>query len=266
MERNEHYYDQNYDTRRYTNRKEETELPESYDRYSRRGNYYGMPDTDAAYHNVSVQRREDSGSFSPGPMGGYGAGNYNENYERVHSNRDNHYRYGDDSHFRQAHGYSGQGDYRNESYRNRDRVYDRYGDSQDYSRGQQYSSNYDVAGNRRYARQENSYQNPGHGRRYSEYGRDERYNYGHELTDIHHDRGEHIRSQSENDFVRNYRPANQFDFDENKEDYRYRGRIENTGSGQSLNRENMNRGPRPSGPDYSRQSPIGSYGYETFGI
>lgn len=259
MERNEHYYDSNYDTRRYTNRREEG-MPESQRSYSQRGNYYGISDTDHGHGNVRIQQRDDFHEFSRGPVGGSGASNYNETYNRTHRNRDDHYRYGDDDHFRQSHGYAGHQDYRSEEYINRTRA------EQDYSRDQNYSSNYDVAGNRRYARQENSYENPGRGRRFSEFGQDERHNYGHELTDIHHDRGKLSRSSSDNDYGRNYRPANQFDFDENKEDYRYSGRIESSGSNRNQYREDVNRNRRPSGPDYSKHSPISNYGYDTFGI
>ncbi|MBC5772545.1 hypothetical protein H8S95_00585 [Pontibacter sp. KCTC 32443] len=261
MERNDEYYSNNYQ-QHYSNENNPSQFSQ---RYTQRGNYYGMPDNQREYGNVRIQQRHDFNDFSEGPVGGYGAGNYNENYERVHRNRDDHYRYGDDPHFKQSHGYTGQSDYRSNDYRSQD-YKNRDRDNQNYSRGQQYSSNYDVAGNRRYARQENSYENPGHGRRYSEYGRDERRNYGHELTDIHHDRGEFDHSRHDNNYGRNYRPSNQFDFDENKEDYRYSGRIESTGSNRNENRENMSRGPRPSGPDYSKWSPLGSYGYETFGI
>ncbi|NDK55252.1 hypothetical protein [Pontibacter fetidus] len=255
METNEHYYDSNYDTSRYTNRREEN-APESYNRYSQRGNYYGIADTDHGHGNVRIQQRDDFYEFSRGPVGGYGAANYNDNYRNTHRNRDDHYRYGDDNHFKESHGYTGNQDYRSEEYRNR------ISQDQNYSRG----SNYGDAGNSRYARQENSYQNPGYGRRYSEYGQDERRNYNHDLTDIHHDRGEHSRSASDNNYGRNYRPANQFDFDDNKEDYRYSGRIKSSGSTNDQYRENVNRNRHPSGPDYSRHSPISNYGYDTFGI
>jgi len=257
MERNDQYYSNNY-YQHYGNDRNNTD--DISRRYGQRGNYYG---SNQEHGNVRIQQRHDFNDFSEGPTGGYGAGNYNENYNRVHRNRDNHYRYGDDSHFQQSHGYSSQGDYRNQNYRNRD--YRSRQDSDNYSRSQPYSSNYDVAGNRQYARQENSYQNPGHGRRYTEYGRDERNNYGHELTDIHHDRGE-LRDSSYNDYDRNYNLGNNWDFNENREDYRYKGQIVDSGRSRNNPRNEVDRGPRPSGPDYSKWSPLGNYGYETFGI
>lgn len=272
MERNEHYYDRNYNQYDDYSSGNQRQKNES---YSQRGNYYGIQDSNYGHGNVRMQQRSDFNDYSQGPVGGYGAGNYNDNYNRTHRNRDDHYRYGDDNHFKQSHGYATgsnyrNNDYRNEEYRNRD-YRNRGNDSQDYNSGLPYSSNYDVAGNRRYARQENSYQNPGYGRRFSEYGQDERRNYNHELTDIHHDRGE-IPDSSENDYRGSFRPSNQFDFDENKEDYRYSGRIVNSGSSRGYSgsdgdryssRENRD---RRSGPDYSKSSPISGYGYDTFGI
>ena len=151
MERNEHYYDQ----RNSQGNGNEQQFRQ---RYSQHGNYYGMPNNDHEYRNVRMQQRHDFNDFSEGPSGGYGANNYND----VYRNRDDHYRYGDDQHFRQSHGYTGQQNSHSTDYRNDD----------NYSRSQPYSSGYDVAGNRRYARQANSYDNPGHGRRYGDYGRD----------------------------------------------------------------------------------------------
>ncbi|MBB6612435.1 hypothetical protein H7F15_15415 [Pontibacter sp. Tf4] len=276
MERNEHYYERNYNQYEDGNR--------SGERYSQRGNYYGMSGNDYGSGNVRMQQRSDFNEFSSGPSGGYGAGNYND----IHRNRDDHYRYGDDNHFRRSHGYTGQSNYSNQDYRSpeyRNRT-NQYSAEDSYSRSQPYSSGYDIAGNRQYARQENSYQNPGHGRRYSDYGRDERYNYSHELTDIHHDRGE-VPSSSEND----YNPGNKRDYYDHRADYRYSGSIESRNS--SSDRDNYATGlyssnrayladhpnesdgeryssrerrhPR-SGPDYSASSPISGYGNESFGL
>lgn len=271
MERNEHYYDRNYNNQ--SDNYGSTNQDRYSERYGNRGNYYGMRDTDN-YRNVHMQQRADFNDFSNGPSGGYGAGNYND----IHRNRDDHYRYGDDSHFMQSHGYTGQYDHSTNDYRGDD----------NYSRSQPYSSNYDVAGNRRYARQENSYRNTGHGRRYSDYGRDEGYNYGHELTDIHHDRGDLDRDAEANNYRRNYNPRNEWDFDDNREDYRYSGRIEDSRPRRdsyatglySSNRayvsdhsdsdgdrySSRERRSGRSGPDYSAWSPIGGYGQQTFGL
>jgi hypothetical protein len=286
MERNEHYNDRNYN--QFDDYGSQGRGNES---YSQRGNYYGIHDSNYGHGNVRMQQRPDFNDFSQGPVGGYGAGNYNDTYNRTHRNRDDHYRYGDDSHFKQSHGYSSgdtyrTNDYRSEEYRNRD-YRNRSNEGQDYSSGLPYSSNYDVAGNRRYARQENSYQNPGHGRRYSEFGQDEKRNYSHELTDIHHDRGR-IPDSSENDYRGDIRPSNAYDFDEDKEDFRYSGRIVDAGSDRdtyasglySSNRayvsdhsesdsdrfNTRSNRSRRSGPDYSKSSPITGYSNESFGL
>ncbi len=280
MERNEQYQNRMYN-QSYSNRREESR-PENYERYTDRGNYYGMPHHEDRYDNVSVRDGRDSGRFSPGPMGGYGANNYNKHYssnqDNVHRNRDNHYRYGDDNHFRQSHGYSGQQDSQDRGFNKRD----------NYNYSPEYGSNYDVTGNRMYARQENSYQSQGRGRRFEDHGKDERYNYGHELTDIHHDRGPLERDSSQNDYNPQVRNRG---FGEHDEDFRYSGEIRSTGNRNS-NRDNYATGlyasnrsyvsdhsdsdgdryssrenrSRRSGPDYSKSSPISGYGYDTFGI
>ena len=254
MERNINHYDRNYP--------QNQNMPESSERYGQRGNYYGMPDPGAADDYVRMHETDYRSHHTSGPVGGYGADNYHEDYNRNY-NKDYNRNYNQDYNrdYRSSQQHRTPQDWRSTEYRNRMSSSNR---EPDYDPS--YSSNYDVAGNRMYARQENSYENTGHGRRYSDYGRDERRNYGHELTDIHHDRGSWDHSSSDNDYGRNYKPANRFDFDDDHEDYRYRGSIENTGSRDSYNREKYNRGRRPSGPDYSKSSPITGYGYETFGI
>jgi hypothetical protein len=247
MERNQNYYDRNYPQR--------DNMPESSERYEHHGNYYGMPDSGAAYDNVRMRETDFRSHNTSGPVGGYGASNYHKDYNQSNRNA----QHEGSNYRRQNHD---QQDWRNESYRSHDRG--RTNREPDYDPS--YSSSYDVAGNRMYSRQENSYDNPGHGRRYGDYGRDERRNYGHELTDIHHDRGSFDHSRSDNDYNSSYRPENRFDSDNRQEDYRFKGSIEDRGSRDNYNNENYNRGRRPSGPDYSKNSPISGYGYDNFGI
>lgn len=281
--------ERNYDSRDRDYRSGDNENLSNYQsRYQSRGNYYGMPDQDSEYRGVSSQGRNYGGSSS-GPGGGYGASSWR-------SSRDQ-----DDRH--------SQGMQRNErgsSYGNRERDNYNYGSSRSQSDHYRYGDpnpymNYQRQGgyerdrdtdwrresdvdhaNRRYARQENSYRQTGHGRRFDQYGQDERYNYAHgpqdgrrsiedseNLDDRYYDRGEHSRSSSDNDYGRHYgsnyehRNSNRGMRDEHHESTRM---ARNSSSGHD---ESPSRSPRgygyPSGPDYSANSPISGYGQNVRG-
>lgn len=243
-------------------------------RYEDRGNYYGIPDRDREYRNVRSQGSTTGSSQGPsvGSRGSSRSGDYSQGDRhtqgRMHQNewgsnadynrgrqsqgrsQDDHYRYGDPSPYMH-------------SQRQRN-----YGNSDDWR-----SEGVDHA-NRRYDRQENSYRQTGHGRRFDQYGRDEKYNYAHgpqdgrrsienseSLDDRYIDRGEHSRSSSDNDYGRHY--GSQFDHrnrsrqgrDDDYESRRYHDRNQD---------QSPSRSPRgyghPSGPDYSASSPITNYG------
>lgn len=232
-------------------------------RYENRGNYYGMPDQGSEYRNISSQGRNYGGSSS-GPGGGYGASSWRSNRDQndrhtqgqMHQNewgsgrsQSDQYRYGDPNPYMNN---QRQGGYE----RDRDTDWRREGDV-DHT-------------NRRYERQENSYRQTGFGRRFDQYGKDERYNFAHgeqdgrrsiedpeNLDDRYYDRGEHSRSSSDNDYRSNYdhRNQNRRGRDDNYESRHFRER----GHDDSPSRSPRGYG-HPSGPDYSANSPITNYG------
>ncbi|PVY42845.1 hypothetical protein [Pontibacter virosus] len=249
-------------------------------RYESRGNYYGMPDQGYEYRDVSSQGRNYGGSSS-GSGGGYGASSWRNQDDRHTQGQMHQNEWGSGSSYsnreRGSHG-SGSGSTQTDHYR--------YGDPNPYMNYQRQGgyerdrdtdwrreSDVDHA-NRRYARQENSYRQTGHGRRFDQYGKDERYNYAHgkqdgrrsiedpeSLDDRYYDRGEHSRSSSDNDYGRHYgsnydhRNQDRRGRDDHYESSRYRERGHD---------DSPSRSPRgygyPSGPDYSANSPITNYG------
>ncbi|SIR14427.1 hypothetical protein [Pontibacter lucknowensis] len=255
-------------------------------RYENRGNYYGMPDQHHEYRNVSSQGSTSYGSS--GPVGGYGASSWR-------SNRDQ-----DDRHTQGQMHQNEWGGSGSNQYSNRDRDNYNYGSGSGSSQGDHYRygdpnpyMNYERQGgyektrgtgwrresdvdhaNRRYDRQENSYRHTGHGRRFDQYGQDERYNYAHgrqdgrrsiedseSLDDRYYDRGEHSRSSSDNDYGRQYGS----NYDHRNQDRE--GRNDNYETRRFRDRDyddSPSRSPRGygyrSGPDYSADSPISSYG------
>ncbi|MCP2043856.1 hypothetical protein [Pontibacter sp. HSC-36F09] len=287
MRHNERNYDS--DNRNRGHRSGDSDNLSNYQsRYENRGNYYGMPDQGQTYRNVSSQGRNYGGSSS-GPGGGYGASSWRSNRDQdnrhtqgqMHQNewdsgssysnreRDN-YNYGSGSR-------SSQGDHYHYGDPNPYMNYKRQGGyERDRDTDWRRESDVDHA-NRRYERQENSYRQTGHGRRFDQYGTDERYNYAHgrqdgrrtidnpeNLDDSYYDRGEHSRSSSDNDYGQQYgsnyehRNSNR----EGRNDHHEANRMaRHSRSGQD---DSPSRSPRgygyPSGPDYSANSPITNYG------
>ncbi|GGG20582.1 hypothetical protein [Pontibacter amylolyticus] len=274
MRHNERNYDSDYRNRDYRSGDSDN-LSNYQTRYENRGNYYGRPDQGHEERSVSSQGRYYGGSSS-GSGGSYGdssrsqadrhtqgqmhqnewgGGSSYSNRERGSygsgrgSSQSDHYRYGDPNPYMN---YQRQGGYE----RDRDTDWRR-------------ESDVDHA-NRRYERQENSYRQTGHGRRFDQYGTDERYNYAHgrqdgrrsidnpeNLDDRYYDRGEHSRSSSDNDYGSNYdhRNQNRRGRDDNYES----GRLRDSGRDSSPSRSPRGYG-YPSGPDYSANSPITNYG------
>lgn len=278
----------------YTHRDRDNEDFDNYrDRYDNaRGNYYGMRDEDATYRNVRVSDSDENyGYRSGGPVAGYGASSYRGALNSSDRDRDSdHYRYGDQNRYM---GGDRNRDYGRDSHSDR---HDNYGTS-DSDRYTNYSS-----GNR-YSRQDNSYRSGGSGRRYEDYGRDERttmdqpVNQGYNMggVDSYYDRGEQPRKRWENNYSRDDRSNrdrftnNSYEGGFDRDNYSSRGEIRSTdrdrddnyGTGlYASNRayradhdedysQRSSRYRRPgetSGPDYGYNSRIGSKGYNDFGI
>ncbi|PKV63050.1 hypothetical protein [Pontibacter ramchanderi] len=244
-------------------------------RYQSRGNYYGMPDQDYEYRGVSAQGRNYGGSSS-GPGGGYGASSWRSGQGDRHTQGQMHQNEWGSGTSYSNRDYYGTGRSQSDHYRYGDpNPYMNYQRQSSYDRDTDWRRESDVDhANRRYARQENSYRHTGHGRRFDQYGQDERYNYAHgqqdgrrsiedseNLDDRYYDRGEHSRSSSDNDYGRQYgsnydhRNQDRWGRDDNYESRRYRERGHD---------DSPSRSPRgygyPSGPDYSANSPITNYG------
>ncbi|WP_018479024.1 hypothetical protein [Pontibacter roseus] len=299
MRHNERNYDSGYQNQHSRgNQNPDHDLSNYLTRYESRGNYYGMPDQQHEYRDVRSQGR-NYGDSASGPGGGYGASSWRSNYDQ-----DNRHTQG------QMHQneWGGNSDRDNYNYgsgsRSQSSDHYRYGDPNPYmnyqrqggyekTRGTGWRSESDVDhSNRRYSRQDNSYQQTGHGRRFDQYGQDERYNYAHgqqdgrrsvdnpeSLDDRYYDRGEHSSSSSDNDYGNRYGT----NYDHRNRDRQ--GRDDNYATGSySSNRAYLadhgqdrdegtfdrtsddypSRSPRgygqSSGPDYSASSPITNYG------
>ncbi|MFD2514958.1 hypothetical protein ACFSRY_13860 [Pontibacter locisalis] len=297
MERNEHNYDRefrnklhhrdedygrDYDRSYNRSRSNENEPFENYrDRYSSQGNYYGMRDDDYEYRNVKSTntRPSDYSSSNAGPM----QDSQNRDYR---SGSSSNYHYGDPNPY--------MGNSRNEGYESTRGT--GWRSENDSGRGRGNYSGYGFGDSDRYSRQDNSYRYGGEGRRYSDFGRDEErtydrnrsYNAGTE--DSYYDRGDFKRKRHENDFGRDRDYSNRYyDGSYDDSDFRYKGEIksvdrdrdDNYATGlYASNRSyvsdhNDSDGERTSsrqnrhhrsGPDYSANSRISSYGYDNFGI
>ncbi len=262
------------------NEQDEHKLSNYLSSYQESGNYYGMPDDDHENRNGRVNRGENFGNNSSGSSqrsssnyGAYGRGNDNQDYgqssrggnrqngnynsgnnqsSRGGGNQNDHYRYGDSN---------SQMDY------NRNGGYER-------GRGTGWRSESDDSrrGSTDYSRQDNSYhyQPNSVGKRYSEFGRDERNNFGRneELTDIHRDRGEHTRRRSDNDYDnpenrRNNRDKDNYAtglYSSNRAYLADQGKDRDEDMFDHTSNNYPNRSPRgygqKSGPDWSADSPI----------
>ncbi|MHA6248774.1 hypothetical protein ACXYMU_12605 [Pontibacter sp. CAU 1760] len=229
------------------------------DRYSDRGNYYGMRNEDAAYRNVESS--------------GFGSDRSSER-NRGRSNQE--YHYGDPNPYMDNERNGGYERTRGTGWRDNNDRYNHYDSNR--------VSDRDHRGNDRYSRQDNSYEygDHGSGKRYRDFGRDEgrTYNpdrnrgYNMATEDSYYDRSDFDRSPEDN----NYRGSrgdreydNWRDSSRDRDDYRYSGRVQRTGSGQSYgsDRPSNSDGDRTSsrqkrsgfsGPDYSSHSSISSYG------
>ncbi|MBD1397124.1 hypothetical protein H9Q13_08095 [Pontibacter sp. JH31] len=222
-------------------------------RYEDSGSYRGR-------HDMTNESRQDrnrdyqherhmQGSMHQNEWGGSGWHRDHDrpNYDTRNQSEEDHWRYGDPN---------PQSDYKQQGGYTRSRGTGWHNEGSDY-------------GKPRYARQDNSYQSTGHGRRIDQYGRDEHYNFAHgrqdgrrslenpeNLDDRYYDRREQSDS-SRNDYGRQYganydhrsRSSHQgndsHDFDHTSDDY--------------PSRSPKGYGYR-SGPDYSASSPITNYG------
>jgi len=250
------------------------------DRYSRRGNYYGMKDEDAEYRNV---RSTGNTNYGSGPVAGYDASSYRGVTD---SNNQNNYHYGDPNRYMDNERNGGYDRTRGTGWRDNNDRYSHYNSSRTNDRED-------------YARQDNSYHygDEGQGRRFSDFGRDEGrtynqstnrgYNMGTE--DAYYDRGDFNHSRSDNDYRggnrntdRNY--GQWHERTNENDDFRFSGRVQDSGSNRddnyatglyasnrSYNSDNASNsdGERSSsrykrsgrsGPDYSKSSSISDYG------
>ena len=285
MERNDRYYGDRSRSNYGDNRNNDFENYR--DRYSNRGNYYGMQDQGHEYRNV----RSTGGTAygSSGPVGGYGASSHRGAMESQGSG--DHYRYGDPNPYM---GYN-----RNEGYeQTRGTGWRSEGDS---GRGRGNYSGYGFGSNDRYGRQDNSYRYSGEGRRYSEFARDENrtddryrsYNAG--TADHYLDRGPHKERREDNDYGRNRRGGESpyYEGSYDTSDFKYSGEIKSprrhrdddnyatgsypsnrayvsehrskAGSSDGDRMSSRERRHGRSGPDYGAWSGAGTYGYDTYG-
>ncbi|WP_237586741.1 hypothetical protein [Pontibacter russatus] len=278
MERDNEYHNRHNSDRQ---RRQDNEKFENYrDRYTSRGNYYGMRDTDAEYRNM---RSTGSTNYGSGPVGGYDASSYRGGGDR---HNQNHYHYGDPNPYMGNDRNGGYERTRGTGWRDNNDRYSHYGSNRTDDR-------------ERYDRQDNSYQygDQGQGRRYSDFGRDEgrTYNqhtnrgYNAATEDSYYDRSDFDHDRSDNDYrgsSRNpQRNLSQWqDRYNDSDDFRYSGRIQSSGSdrgdtyatglyasNRAYNSDNPSdsdgdrsssrqRRSGRSGPDYSSRSSISDYG------
>lgn len=270
MERN----DRGYGSRSYGDNRDQ-HFDNYRDRYSNRGNYYGMEDAGKAYRNVSGH--SGSGYHRSSPM-------QSGRHDDYSTGSREHYRYGDQNPY--------MGNERNRDYDRGSEFGWRSERDTGHSRGDKFGD--------RYSRQDNSYRYSGEGRRYSEFARDEKrtddrkrsYNAG--TADHYIDRGPHHERREDNDYGRNQMISGESPYYEgtyDTSDFKYSGVIRtplNRSEGLSSGRYGSDRGYRGehyrtagssdgehvssrerhhprSGPDYNANSPISSYGYTDFG-
>lgn len=275
MERNDRHYG---DRSRGYNKDNRNEQFENYrDRYSNRGNYYGMQDAGHEYRNV--RSTGSTGSSSSGPM----QSGRHDDYRAGHSDS---YHYGDPN------PYMG-------NSRNRD-----YGSGSEFGwrseRDTRHSRGNNFGDRDRYGRQDNSYRYSGEGRHYNEFARDENrtddryrsYNAG--TADHYVDRGPIREGREDNDYGRKnmqYGESPYYEGTYDDSDFRYSGEIrssrnrsddDNYATGlyasnrayvsDHRNRAGSSDGDRVSsrerrygrsGPDYGSSSGVSSYGSES---
>jgi len=248
------------------------------DRYSSRGNYYGMNDEQAGYRNV---RSTGNTNYGAGPVAGYNASSY-----RGTQQDQDHYRYGDPNPYMNQDRNGGYEKTRGTGWRSESDAGSHRGNYSGKSFGKEEQD--------RYAGQDNSYRYSGQGRRYSDFGRDEGkrtydadqnkgYNIG--TDDSYYDRSDFNHSSADNNYGgRRFSDESDQFYNQGayKDDYRYQGRIQSADSDDDDNyatglyasnrarvsdkqseRENRYSDKdryHQSGPDYSQESPIRSYG------
>ena len=266
MERNDRFYG---DRSRRNDEHNRNQQFENYrDRYQDHGNYYGMPNEGAAYRNVrSTSESSRYGHDSGRPM----QSGMREDYR----SREN-YHYGDPNPY--------MSDNRNRDYGRRNEFDWRSERDSYYGKGSNFGKS--LSEPHHYARQDNSYKSTGQGRRVSEFARDEHrtddsyrsYNPGN--SDSYYDRGKQPERREDNDYDKpkysGESPYYEGTYDNS--DFRYHGTIRNvdhqgddrfgpgrrseyrSGSSDGDRSSSRNRNTRRSGPDYSADSQIGSYG------
>ena len=242
MERNNNYYSRDNrsdNNRNNQNNRNNNEQFENYrDRYSSRGNYYGMNDEDAEYRNV---RSTGSTAYGSGPMSGP-EGGYQASNRQGSGNNNNReqYRYGDPNPYMDNDRNGGYDRTRGTGWRDNNDTGNRRGNYSGYGFG---GSQQDQGRDGGYSRQDNSYQYGGSGRRYGDFGRDEgrTYNrsensgYNAGTEDSYYDRSDFRYDSEDNNFRGGDRRTNRgYDRDVDryldKDDFRYSGRIQNSGS------------------------------------
>ncbi|WP_242927401.1 hypothetical protein [Pontibacter vulgaris] len=271
--------------------REQNDLSSHLTRYTERGNYFGMPHHEEMHRDVRSTQRSDFNEGTMGPMAGQGGGRSyrsgQSNYDQDR-NRQDHYHYGDPNPYMNYDRNGGYDRTRGTGWRS---------ERDDYMNSGNYGLNQpDYSETDHYARQENSYRTGGQGRRFTEFGRDERHNYGHDrgsrgqrtsqysenLDDRYFDRSDAGRSKSENDYGRQQSRYQNEGYDGYGSSRRYQG-SDNYGTGsyssnraylsdqsrergqfdrrsdEFPSRSNSERSQR-SGPDYSKHSPISNYG------
>lgn len=277
MERDNEHYNRNSRSSSQRRNQDNEQFENFRDRYSGRGNYYGMRDEDAEYRNV---RSTGSTSYGSGPVAGYDASSHRG--ATGNRNSQESYHYGDPNPYMQNDRNGGYERTRGTGWRDNNDRYSRYDSDRTNDR-------------ERYARQGNSYHygDQGEGRRYSDFGRDEGRTYNRDTNrgynagteDSYYDRSDFKHDSSDNDYRGGRRNREEWDDHNNsREDFRYSGRIQDSGSsrddnyatGQYASNRAYNSdhpsnsdGDRASsrqhrsgrsGPDYSSRSSISDYG------
>lgn len=241
MERDDqHYSSGNYGSGNSRNRDGNAgrKLSNYKSRYESHGNYYGMPDTNHEYEDVRTTRGASFGNSSPGPMQ-----RSSSNYDKYDSDQRGNRNEGDRSYN------SGSSNSRQNSgsHQNRNDHY-HYGDPNPYMGGYEqtrgtgwerdssgaYRGSSSSSDNSRYARQNNSYQSGGSGRRYSDFGRDEQHSYNPGGADFYNDRSDFNHSSSDNDYQGRGNRNRFYDDDSNHDDYQ-RGEMRNSGGNRDDN-------------------------------
>ncbi|MFD3001675.1 hypothetical protein ACFS7Z_14985 [Pontibacter toksunensis] len=234
MERDDQYYNRDYRNnnrnRNQGNRKNDEQFENYRDRYSSGGNYYGMRDEDAEYRNV---RSTGSNTYGAGPVGGYGS----SSYRGTQDNDSEQYRYGDPNPHMDYDRNGGYERTRGTGWRDNN---DRYTNN---TRNNINDSGRDQGRDGGYSRGDNSYQYSGSGRRYGEFGTDEGRTYNRDRNsgynmgteDSYYDRSDFKYDRSDNDFRGTDRSRdNAYSRDNDRylddDDFRYSGRIQNSGS------------------------------------